>query len=175
MTDQNNINYTDSETEWRKKLVIHENNLFLTLAENWQDFIKYGPIDLIEKLFKKHQEHLDFRDYLNNFDATVKQAVTGNLETIMKKIDIKKYIQKKQWEGMSEREKNRHSQKYLEQTLEDFWNEINQAIKTCWLDKNELIKIYAENEEERANVYRQIRPIYIQLRKQGYISYDLTY
>ena len=76
---------------------------------------------------------------------------------------------------MSENEKNRHSQKHLEQTIEDFRNDVNQAIKNCWLDSNDLLKILTEKSWEKEYIYEQMRPIYIELRKQGYTSYDLTY
>jgi hypothetical protein len=56
---------------------------------------------------------------------------------------------------------------------------------TCGINQEEVKKMYEERTERIENgwkyverreyIYKKIRPIYIQLRKEGYTSQDLTY
>ena len=185
MTDPDIVKYPYKKPDERgiidEELNIQRNNLLLTLVKIWQDFVDYGPIEMVEKLFKEQWKELDFDEYLNNFDFTIQQAIERKMVPMMGNLNPKTTIF---GEHMTNNEKIRHSQKYLEETIEEFRNEIHKAMKICGLDNKKIIKAYKAREkrvdkwkylDRRNHIYQKIRPLYIQLRKDGYTSYDLTY
>jgi|GEM_PF-6386935 len=74
------------------KMNVHKKKLLVNLAQYGQDFIDYGPIEIIENLFKEQQDHLEFREYLNNFDFTTQQAIERQLAPAMNRLDPKTMI-----------------------------------------------------------------------------------
>ena len=156
---------------------INKDNLLITLVKNGNDFIDYGPIGLVEKLFERQEDNIGFVKLLNNFDATVKQAIEKKLYPLFSKLDPDTFIF---GDNMLKNGKRMHSKMYAKQTIKNFWDSIDQAIETCWIDKEELKKMYGkevnrwEEWEKRERIYRKIWPVYIQLRKEGYTSFDLT-
>ena len=190
MTNTINHKYEKQEYDYANKTVIskaneikiNEQDLLKNLDRHKEEFIVHWPIDLIEKLFKHHAHEINIRTYLNNFDFTIWQAVEENLAPLFKSLDPKTTTY---GESMDAAEKIGHSEKHIQQTVVEFRKEVGNAMIKCGIDKEELKKMYGERKERidnwwkyterREYIYKKIRPIYIQLRKEGYTSFDLTY
>ncbi|MFA7298054.1 MAG: hypothetical protein WC010_00185 [Candidatus Absconditabacterales bacterium] len=172
--DNNKINLISKEIQ------IHECDLLKNLELHGEDFLAHGPIDLIEKLLYQHIDEIHTTRYLNNFDLAIKQAVKKEFAPIMREIDPETHRC-----GVDLNEENtiRHSEKFMTQTFIEFRKDIEKAIIACGINKEELKDIFNARqkrindgnkaEERRKHIYKKIRPIYIQLRKQGYTNADL--
>ncbi len=141
-------------------------------------FLENTPIAELEKIFATHQKEISFTSYLGNFDQKVQEAAEEQLSPLVVGfLNPQTTIYGK---FITENNQNKHSNIYKKNSIAGFRKDIQEAIKICWIDIDDIKKTYEENNtttygNQREAIFKKIRPIYIQLRKQGYTSYDLIY
>ena len=169
--------FENNKLLYREEILhINEKNLLETLQKNGDVLLTDGPLEIIEKLFEQHASDMNLGRYLNNFHVRIGMALIWSPSEIKEIEEIPEELMN------SEIFKLKYSKKRKEQTVGEFFEEIQQTIEECGIAKDTLTQSYkeyieTEDQEERTQnnrkFYQQIRKIYIALRKKWYNHFEL--
>jgi len=124
-------NITSDQNIPQNKLFTETNIVSTDLSDVIREskiFLKNTPIHELEKIFATHQKEISFASYLNNFDQKVQEAVEEQLSPLMNFLDPQTTIY---GNFITEKNQNKHSDTYKENSIAGFWKDIQKAIKTC--------------------------------------------